>query len=396
MRYLPFVVLPFVFLFDCCSENNGGSIANDFKGFATYTIDLKTAMDSANFLDYIDTSLCDAIVLESKEGFLIGKIQNIAYRGDTIIIVDSQTKSILLFDKNGKAISRICHIGRAKGEYADIYASYISDNKVYVFDSQQWRIVCYDFDDNLLSVFDYSGVHSLAEYNDTIFADKWWYGTLAQGNFVDLLTSDGTLIKNEIHKKTTESEKTFMHLCQSFLISYPENLLYWVDFDDMVFKYSDGMFKPYYKLEYADEIKVPRSEINKGLDYLYESKYANGYVWYTNSILETTNYIFIGFDVRYNTKSLENYKYVVNKNTGETLLTQKLYDGDVFGVSGLIQDGEYFSSFLRGEDVQYFKMRCESADPKARFSHLTMDKCVKLAEKVKETDNGILFKKKIK
>lgn len=389
-----FLTVLFVIQLSSCKSNDDGSIANDYTGFTTYTIDLKTAVDSVNILDYIDTSFCEAIVLESKDGFLIGEIQNIAYRGDTIIIVDSQTKSILFFDKNGKAISKICRIGRARGEYTNIYASYISDDKIYIYDSNQWRIVCYDFKGNLVSAFECPDVNSLAVYNDTVFVDKWWHGTKVQGNFVDLLAGDGSLIKNEIHKKTTDSEKPFIHYPQKFLISYPNNLSYWVDFDDMVFKYKNGAFEPYYKLEYADKIKVPRSAINKGPEYLYNS-YAYGYVWYTNSILETTNHIFAFFEVRYKTQPSESYSFIVDKTTSETLLTKNLFDGDLFRFGG-IQDRNFFFTFLRGVDMRFYRAECEKADANARFSNFTMKECLKMTEGISETDNGIIFIKKMK
>ena len=379
-----------------CKGGDDGSIAKDFKGFTTYTIDLKTEIDYVSILDYIDTSFCEAIVLESKDDFWIGEIQNIAYRGDTIIIVDSQAKSIFLFDKNGKAVSKIHRVGRARGEYADIRASYISDNKVYIYDSHQSRVVCYDFCGNLVSAFDCQNVYSMAEYRDTIFVDKWWVGARTQGNFVDLLASDGSLIKNEIHKEISGSELPFIHSRTfKYLIAYPGNLSYWVDYDDMVFKYKKGTFVPSYKLEYANKIKVPRSEINKGAtQYLSNSKYANGYVWHTNSILETTNYIFVHFDVM-SKSNPESFWFIVDKTTGKTLLTKKLSDGDLFGFSG-IQDGDYFITYLNGSSVQFVRRVCKDADAKARYVHLTTTEFLKLTEGIVETDNGILVRKKVK
>ena len=391
-----FVALSFVLQIAVCRGGDDGSIANDFKGFTTYTIDLKKAIDSANILDYIDKSFCEAIVLESKDDFLIGKIQNIARRGDKIIIVDSQTKSIFLFDKNGKAISKIHRVGRARGDYVDIDGSYISDDKIYISDAHQGRIVCYDFNGKLVSAFDCPSTFSIAEYRDTIFIDKWWIGTMNQGNFVDLFASDGSLIKSEIHKKTTDAEKVFSHSPSlKGLIAYPGNLSYWVDFDDMVFKYKNGTFVPSYKLEYANKIKAPRSAINKGVRSLYDSKYAYGYVWYTEKIIETTNYIYAFFAVNNKNKPHELYNFLVDKTTGKTLLTKRLDDGDVFGFSG-IQDGDFIYTFFSGAEMPNFRNVCKNADANARYSNFTMKECLKLTEGISETDNGIIFIRKMK
>ena len=391
------ISLLIVLHYSYCKGGDDGSIANDFKGFTTYTIDLKKAVDSVNFMDYVDVSQCDAVVLESKDGFLIGEIQNIAYRGDTIIIVDAQTKSILLFDKNGKALSKICRIGRGRGEYASIHSSYISDDKIFISDIKQGRIVCYDFKGKLISAFDCLYVQSLAEYNNTLLAGKGWFGALEQGNLVNLHNIDGSLIKKEIPKKITESEKTFQHgkYPPQFFIAYPGNLSYWVDFDDMVFKFRNGAFEPYFKLEYANKIKAPRSAINKGPQYLMGSKYAYGYVWFTNSIFETSNFIIARFDVQEKSQPSNSYDFIVDKATGKTLLTKRLFDGDLFSFSG-IQDGDYFITYLNGSFVQYFRRVCKDADTKAHYVHLTTKEFLKLTEGISETDNGIIVRKKVK
>lgn len=85
------------------------------------------------------------IPLETNDSCLIGNISKILMSGDTICILDEKVNRILYFDKQGKFISAISHIGRAPFEYLSLDDfCRLSNGNIAVVNSSIKKLIIYN------------------------------------------------------------------------------------------------------------------------------------------------------------------------------------------------------------------------------------------------------------
>ncbi len=98
-----------------------------------------------------DIADLEYIKLETNSNSLISGFYNVAYDGNTIIIVDESLKEFLLFDNTGKYINKINRVGRGGEEYQEISRCDVDFEKrlIYVYEaSSESTIKAYDFEGN--------------------------------------------------------------------------------------------------------------------------------------------------------------------------------------------------------------------------------------------------------
>ena len=203
---LAILILPLSF-FSCKEKNTPPHVSDetiilninsgsDWKG-----VDIHLFIDSVSF-----------IPLETTEECLIGRISRVLFLDDFIIIHDSKTSSIFLFDTNGKFVRSIGNSGGGPGEYLHL-------SKI-MCDSINKHIIIFDYHQNKIIYHDLQGVF-IKEISG--FSDNWSITdviNLPNGNFICyrvdsrdeseqsetwLVDSEGKIVKTLIHNSVQDA-----------------------------------------------------------------------------------------------------------------------------------------------------------------------------------------------
>ncbi len=139
----------------------------------TNLLTIQIDSDINNSLKLSDiTDNIEAVELETTDLSLISKVKRVLHTKDYIII--NESKTIMIFDKAGKFIRQIGSIGQGPGEYTriwDITADF-KNKHIYIYTNED-KIICYDFDDNLikesLPIFRIGGANYINCINGKLF-----------------------------------------------------------------------------------------------------------------------------------------------------------------------------------------------------------------------------------
>lgn len=122
------------------------------------------------------------IALETNESSLMGGVTSLVVRDDRIFVYDRITKSILIFDRTGKYISRLESGGLGPKEFSDIVSFTIDDDMKHIIIGASGKVIAFDFSGNyqyeiktiLGGAFQivYTGERKLAIYTNYIPLDE--------------------------------------------------------------------------------------------------------------------------------------------------------------------------------------------------------------------------------
>lgn len=105
----------FIILLICSCTNSKSDKNDNINSILIKDSDLNKKYKLSEIIDSVLL-----IPLETNDSCLIGNISKILMVGDTICILDGKVNRILYFDKQGKFISAISHMGRAPFEYLSL------------------------------------------------------------------------------------------------------------------------------------------------------------------------------------------------------------------------------------------------------------------------------------
>ena len=107
-------------------------------------IDVSQFVNSFDMSLLLDTSKCSITVLETTENNLIGHVDKLSVVKDRMYVLDCDNSIILIYDINGKYLSKIASRGRARNEYTEIADFYVSENRLYLLDNMGMKLLIYD------------------------------------------------------------------------------------------------------------------------------------------------------------------------------------------------------------------------------------------------------------
>ena len=137
-----FVIFSGAILLSACHRNRPATGLTVLHPPLQTTEHLLHLSDIADSLSYIK--------LATDTSNLIGVIDKIIPLKDRILIVDKDiTQTIYIFDKSGKFIRKIGHVGQGPGEIANIHCFTVSDSLVFIYPfSRNGSLTVYDMRDN--------------------------------------------------------------------------------------------------------------------------------------------------------------------------------------------------------------------------------------------------------
>lgn len=139
-------------------------------------LDASICLDSLHLSRFCDS--LEVIKLDDREEAMIGTITKIGMYNNLILVLDRNVaKSIFVFDRQGRFLTRIGRIGNGPGDYLSITDFVVDENKnvLYVLDNRANKIKCYDINSwNLkkeLTVEKGMDINYLALCNGRLYTD---------------------------------------------------------------------------------------------------------------------------------------------------------------------------------------------------------------------------------
>ena len=184
----------------------------------------------------LDTSKCSITVLETTENNLIGHVDKLSVVKDRMYVLDCDNSIILIYDINGKYLSKIASRGRARNEYTEIADFYVSENRLYLLDNMGMKLLIYDLFGQYIRTLDISmywanGVFSI---NDMIYLINHDSDTHHGKYHIFEIDSNGVLVNRYWKCKEMAGIGPDMNVCSSIdgefhVCILPENSIYKID-----------------------------------------------------------------------------------------------------------------------------------------------------------------------
>lgn len=238
------------------------SQVNDKKSHITIDIDTLSVDDTIYFSQVFDDY--EIIPLETNENCIIGEVTSIRFCNDYIVILDRTiSKSVFVFDLNGKFIRKIGAVGKGPGEY--LIPKSISTNdktkEIFVYDGSGNRVNIY----SLSGVFkkslrlDQQGLDrkSIEVYDNVIYTNSTLNPNV--DNVVYGVDYNGKLVRAKLKNKF-KFEDNELYSDYNHFFKTPDGLRYRSWLYDEVYKISDNSILPLISLKTKKYSKV--EEIN--------------------------------------------------------------------------------------------------------------------------------------
>ncbi len=383
MRLSVLVLLTSI-LFLSCSDD---SVTNDVK---IVDLDPESAQRNADWQSVLESNTCDIIVLETTSESIIGDYSKIFFVGDTVVIGDSETMSVYLFDVNGKYLSKINRVGRSRQEYMNAADFYYKDGFIWILDQSQYKIIQYSLDGNYINSFRYGDGFNFAVLDNEVVINRGWGASYLEKAMLEVRDFKGDL--NSFQIKTTPKD------AQMYGGNYDHQLIFNV-FDNgcdildptsgMVYHYENGQTSTKYLIDFGNKA-LPYKIKRKGLEYMVEKRIAREeYVCNVNRVIETDRYRIISFDYKEGV-----YYYVFDKSEDKPVwFSRNWHKVEQFG---LILGHLYFD----GNNVAYLEgaalLRIMAENHKeSEYTGKGLE-LYKLANTLKDDDNAVLIRMKLK
>lgn len=220
------------------------------------------------------------VKLETTDNNLIGKISQLLFAENLLIVVDGEnTKSIYFFDIHGSFKHSICNIGNGPGEYVEISNVCVVPGKrqLAVLDRLQRRIIYYQFDGKYVyteqipfmnnyfeylesgnKVYEIYGMtdSSLKGYNESAVVVTDSVDRLIYGFYEDIYSRDFYYTKNRTLRK------------------FDNRIYFSPNITDTIFCIKDGIVEAKYHINIKrDNVTNQKYETNEQFYELLKSKY---------------------------------------------------------------------------------------------------------------------------
>ncbi|MDR0506067.1 MAG: 6-bladed beta-propeller [Dysgonamonadaceae bacterium] len=225
-----------------------------------YCPTIQVNIENVSTLKMEDIATLHSIIpLHTSDDLLIGNIGKVVFSDSSIIVWDSQMKSVLLFDVQGKYKYNIGTKGNGPNEYTGVYDMYVNPetNRIYLLDEPARRIFEYDMDGRILNV------QQSSYYLYTILPVKdgcYGVNSCQNENKYDLIFLDSTLK----HIKTGYFPfKVRLPLCLSnnFTENEKQELFYHYSYSDTIYKMENNKPVPFIAIDFGNK-KNPVQNMN--------------------------------------------------------------------------------------------------------------------------------------
>lgn len=326
------------------------------------------------------------IALETNPNCVIGEVNNIFCRGERIYIVDNLTKSVFLYDLNGKFIDKIYAFGRAGNEYLDLTDVYVAEDQgIYILDNVKNKIFVYSKECLYEKSIDISDIwgHNVFVVDDNIYIVNKWSNTSCGRYRLFVLDMDGNIISKQLSfakrdlSRRYNSKSPYAISGKGTYISFPsQNIVYASN--------QSGLYEPWLELDFLEQSLPEEYELMDNPDILRQGL-NDKYIWGIERLSASERYLFITY--LYKSKS---YNTIYDFNQDKAYNIKALYTKDYFGLplNKFFVTQDYYISYV---DSNIFKFTYDYVlSENLDMIDIYDRRVAKIASQMDEGDNGVL------
>jgi hypothetical protein len=331
-----------VFIFFSCGHDN----IPETKALYVMNVDNLKHQDTiyaSSFFKNVRT-----IILEDHDAAIMGEIRDIQVFDNYIFVLDEwRAKKLFVFDKNGKYLRQIGHLGQGPGEYLrpDDFCIDTAKREIYILDNDSRKVHKYNLDDGKF-------ISSINLTGDTYcFSISFAYDRLyIKITYFDQQKNDNMLMEIDIKTgKRTEylSAKDYNlgwneNVSSNFFISEQIPLKYVEMFMNTIFSIEQDSIYPYLSINSKDWMQKS--------DNLTKEKFDNGLpqAYNIHNYFEYKDYIHLRYNYRIN-----KYTVVYNKETNYTNL-YKFSQNDLLVNKGHVHTNYHYVDYKTSKAYEYF------------------------------------------
>lgn len=231
------------------------------------------------------------IPLEINSDVLIGQIDKMLVRNDRIFVADYHgSKSLFVFDMQGKFIFKINSFGRGPGEFLEFFDFNIAPSgEIYLWDVAQFKLIRYSSEGFFLSEkrLSYQFINFIIHANDGLYVNR-----LFKGGDCDCDLAHYDLLTDRIKKILPVTEKKLFDLpqfCPHYFYESPTGYCYIPRFSDIAYQIDHHGIIPY--IHFANLPLPSRHTINEWTKDNKTMFMDMDHIWDLNSIYETDDLI---------------------------------------------------------------------------------------------------------
>ena len=276
-----------------CKEKHNDS--NEVKGFPKIIKPLeKGKLRSSSFLDSVSY-----VSLDSKN--LVAHISELQYKNNRYYILDDISKKLAVFDDTGNALFEIDAVGRGPKEYTEIQDFYVTDEHIVILSRELKKIITYDLEGVVLEEV------SIDDYIDGLRPIESGYITYS----TDGIRSSKDERPPGITELILSPEKHINKPLEVFggnyaQYAYAQHIHFTEDDDgsylllnpsDTIFSYKDDSLGVKYILDFGKRNIPKKYKELANLPHNYDFLDRNRYVRSKDYLVETDDFVFLGFGI---------------------------------------------------------------------------------------------------
>jgi hypothetical protein len=243
-----FILKILVFVIICVTAYSCGNKTSSHKEVIHIDIDEYISDEPLVFSEIF--SGFHIIPLETSEDCIINQINNIKIIRDTIYVFDKNAKSVFIFSKQGRFISKISRIGRGPGEFIQPSDFDVKRDAILIFDYSSKKINAYDkignfiYDLNLKDRFS-----SFITTDDNVLAYKPFPAgnTSAKDDYLLYqYNTDGKIIWKAVkYSDFLQGPKVIQSLDGGNFFMTENDIKFYMNFCTTIFSIKEQNIKPY-------------------------------------------------------------------------------------------------------------------------------------------------------
>jgi len=271
------------------------------------------------------------IQLETGNEFTINRIDNLKILDDKIYIFDGSLKSLFIFSKNGKFLTKICKVGRGPDEYLGPRDFDVNpkDKSIYLLDWDSKKIKIYSeylflkeinlrnrfssfslLEDNLCLYMPVSASHDIPKFKLIHLLNSSGNSLWEKLSSSDFVSGPGMVLTNHGGNffKSNNDLKFVMHYCNTIFSINKQGIQPFIELNTRKYKLSDNDLKSF---TYENFSAIELAKLNK----------LTSIVGYSENEDIAFFQFFLGFSI---------YTILYNFSTEETICSNRFVDDLTF------------------------------------------------------------------
>ncbi len=353
----------------------------------TIQVDLTANTELLNSDSILWPDSVTVIPLQSDKSTPIGSVEIFKSDGQKIIVVDSERRSVFIFNTDGSFYNKIEAVGRANNEYFEISDVCINENSLYILDYRKGVILEYTMSGKFVKriSIDKYWANKIEYLNGLIYLIND-YSDSESGKYELFVIDENGELKNkylpfEGEYTCTPTVPSVQNLDEVMIVEHLNNTIYTV---------SENGCKPLVRLDFGNK-QLPSQYLSLDLRELMMKGLRQQYVTGIKTINFSKNLIFIGFDY-----GLDQYTLIYDRITRKSTMTRGIVVKSNFktGLNHYFVCGDNIYEIVDASTLLFTYENVFKGND--LISSPYKEKMEELIENTLPSDNPILFKYKMK